>query len=420
LSPPSLFSVLKNLKGNARGLVMTEPLWGIPFNLYIPYASIYMVALGLSDQQIGLIASISWGFQVVMALVGGIITDKLGRRNATLIFELFSWSVPALISALAQNFWFFLIAGIVNSVWRIVHNSWSCLLVEDTNPDDLVDVYAWIYIAGLVVAFFSPLAALLIKSFSLVPAMRGIYFFAAAMFATKAFAAYALTEETQQGKVRMRETRGQSLFSFVKEYRQVTSDLLKSTPTLLTMGIMLILSASGMVNSNFWGILVTEKLGIQPENLAYFQIVRSIIMILFFFVVLPRLRRLPFKLPMMVGFLGLVISDIILITSPVRGYVPLVISVILSACSYAVVGPRLDQMVVLTVDAKERARIQSLMFVVIILLTSPFGWISGVLSAQNKILPFILNICLFSIGILLSLLLGTRVARPVAAEEAIV
>ncbi|HET59789.1 MAG TPA: MFS transporter, partial [Chloroflexi bacterium] len=132
MSQPSLFSVLKNLKGNARGLVMTEPLWGIPYNLYMPYASIYMLALGLNDQQIGLIASISWGFQVVMALLGGIITDKLGRRNATLIFELFSWSVPALISALAQNFWFFLIAGIVNSVWRIVHNSWSCLLVEDT------------------------------------------------------------------------------------------------------------------------------------------------------------------------------------------------------------------------------------------------------------------------------------------------
>ena len=396
---------------------MTEPLWGIPYNLYIPYTSIYMLALGLNDRQIGLIASISWGFQVVMALLGGIITDKLGRRNATLIFELFSWSIPALISALAQNFWFFLIAGIVNSVWRIVHNSWSCLLVEDTNPDDLVDVYAWIYIAGLVVAFFTPLAAFLIKTFSLVPAMRGIYFFAAAVFAIKAFAAYALTEETQQGKVRLQETRGQSLFSFVKEYRQVVSGLLKSTPTLLTMGIMLILSASGMVNGNFWGILVTEKLGIQPEILGYFQIVRSVIMILFFFVVLPRLRHLPFKLPMTIGFIGLVISDIILITSPVRGYLPLVISVILSACSYAVVGPRLDQMVVLTVDAKERARIQSLMFVVIILLTSPFGWISGVLSSQNKILPFILNICLYSIGILLSLLLGTQVARPTAVEE---
>ena len=48
-----LITTLKNLTGNPRGCVYTEPLWGIPFNLYAPYASVYMVALGLSDAQIG-------------------------------------------------------------------------------------------------------------------------------------------------------------------------------------------------------------------------------------------------------------------------------------------------------------------------------------------------------------------------------
>ena len=127
----SLITTLKSLRGNPRGCVYPEPLWGLPFHLYIPYVSIYMLALGLSDKQIGLIVSISWGFQVVLALFSGVITDKLGRRLTTLIFDIVSWSIPALISAVAQNFWYFLIAGIINSVWRITHNSWSCLLVED-------------------------------------------------------------------------------------------------------------------------------------------------------------------------------------------------------------------------------------------------------------------------------------------------
>ena len=51
-----------------------------------------------------------------MALLSGVITDKLGRRLTTLIFDILSWSVPALISAIAQNFWYFLIAGVINSV----------------------------------------------------------------------------------------------------------------------------------------------------------------------------------------------------------------------------------------------------------------------------------------------------------------
>ena len=51
-----MLATLRKLTGNARGCVYTEPLWGIPYNLFVPYASIYMLSLGLRDTQIGLIA----------------------------------------------------------------------------------------------------------------------------------------------------------------------------------------------------------------------------------------------------------------------------------------------------------------------------------------------------------------------------
>lgn len=54
-----LIITLLNLEGNPRASVYTEPMWGIPFNLYIPYTSVYMLALGISDVQIGIIASLS-------------------------------------------------------------------------------------------------------------------------------------------------------------------------------------------------------------------------------------------------------------------------------------------------------------------------------------------------------------------------
>ena len=112
----SLFATLRSLRGNPRGCVYFEPLWGIPFNLYAPYVSIYMIALGMSEKQIGLIVSISWVFQIFLALISGVVTDKIGRRLATLISDILSWSIPALISAVAQNFWYFLIAGVINSI----------------------------------------------------------------------------------------------------------------------------------------------------------------------------------------------------------------------------------------------------------------------------------------------------------------
>ena len=402
----SLIATLKSLKGNPRGCVYPEPLWGIPFNLYAPYVSIYMVALGLSDKQIGLIVSISWGFQIFLALISGVVTDKLGRRLTTLIFDIISWSVPALISAVAQNFWYFLAAGIINSIWRITHNSWSCLLVEDAEQDQLVDIYTWIYIANLMVGFIAPLAGLLIGAFSLVPTMRGLYIFAAFMFTLKAVVTYQMTEETQQGKIRMHETRHQSIFDILGEYKGVVRDLLQTPQTLYTAGIILIITISNLISGSFWGIIVTEKLHIPAQNLAIFPFVKSAIILFFFFMIMPRIKEMHFKLPMTAGFLGFVASQILLISAPDQGYLFLLSSAFLEACSFAAVSPLVDQMIVLTIDPKERARIQSILYVGIILLTSPFGWIAGTLSGLNKDLPFILNIALFIIGALLAYLAG--------------
>lgn len=416
----SLITSLKNLSGNPRGCVYTEPLWGIPYNLYAPYISIYMLAIGLSDKQIGLIVSISWGFQIFLALLSGVVTDKLGRRRTTLIFDLLAWVLPSLISAAAQNFWFFLAAGVINSIWRVSHNSWTCLLVEDTDPDQLIDIYTWIYISNQLVGFIAPLTGILIGAFSLVPTVRGLYIFAAFVFTIKAILTYWFTQETEQGKIRLHETRHQSTLSVLGEYKSVLREILRSPATLYTAGIMLVFSISVMISASFWGIIVTEKLHIPARNLAIFPFVKSAVMLLFFFIVMPRINKLHFKLPMILGFLGLAVSQVLLITAPDQGYTFLIISIFLEACCFATTWPLLDRMIALTIDPLERARVQSILSVGIILLTAPFGWIAGSLSGFDKSLPFILSISLFVIGMILAYLAGKdSQGRPAAVAPGI-
>jgi MFS family permease len=377
-----------------------------------------MVALGLVDTQIGLVISISWGFQIILALLSGVITDKMGRRRTTLVFDILAWSIPAVISALAQDFWYFLAAGIINSAWRITQNSWTCLLVEDADQRQLVGIYTWIYIANQLVGFVAPLAGVIIGVYSLVPTMRGLYAFAAGMFTLKAVLTYLVTQETEQGKVRMHETRHQSVFGVLSGYKRVVGALLHTPQTLYTAGIMLVLSISTLISSNFWAIILTEKLRIPAQNLALFPFVKSGIILGFFFLVMPQINKMHYKLPMVLGFLGFIASQLVLITTPSQNYIFLILSVVLEACSFAAVSPLVDQMVVLTIDPKERARIQSILSVGVILLTSPFGWIAGTLSGLNKNLPFILNIALFTIGGVLAYLAGQASQKRLAAEAA--
>jgi hypothetical protein len=290
------------------------------------------------------------------------------------------------------------------------------LLVEDAEPGQLVDIYTWIYIANLLVGFVAPLTGVLIGIFSLVPTIRGLYVFAAIMFTLKAIVTYWMTEETAQGQVRLRETRDQSVFHVLSGYRGVLRELLHTPRTLHTAGIMLVISISRLISGNFWAIIVTEKLYIPAENIAVFSFIRSAITLIFFFVVMPRLNKMHFKVPMVVGFLGFVISQVVLITTPELGYPSLILSVFLEACSFAAVGPLVDQMTVLTISARERARIQSILHVGIILLTSPFGWIAGTLSEIDRDLPFILNIVLFAMGAALAYVAGSQ--KSPAAEAA--
>jgi len=206
-----LINTLFNLEGNPRASVFTEPIWGIPFNLYIPYASIYMLKLGINDAQIGMIASLGLIIQPVLALLSGAITDKYGRRLTTLVTDLISWSIPCLIWALAQDIRYFFVAAIFNAAWRISMNSWTCLLVEDAEADQLVHIWTWIHISGLMAAFFAPLAGILIGVIDLVPAVRALYLFSFVLMTAKAVILYHFSTETRQGYIRMEETRDKPL-----------------------------------------------------------------------------------------------------------------------------------------------------------------------------------------------------------------
>jgi MFS family permease len=393
-----LVTTLLNLEGNPRASVFTEPMWGIPYNLFSPYASVYMLALGINDAQIGAVTSLGLVIQPLFALLSGAITDKFGRRLTTFISDLLAWSLPCLIWAVAQDIRYFIVAVIFNAMWRIPSNSWTCLLVEDADENQLVHIWTWVYIAGLLSGFFAPLAGVMVGTIELVPAVRLLYLLAFLMMTMKGWILYRYSTETRQGHIRMQETRTQPFFSLLGGYGAVLKQILRTPHTLVVLGIMFVVSVVMMVNGTFWSILVTEKLDIPAEHLAIYPFAKSALMLILYFVLVPRLNLRRFRNPMLLGFTGFLVSHLILITMPAGNYWLLLISVLIEAISLAMYGPMLDSLVIISIAPEERARINAILASVVILLTSPFGWIAGQLSEANRTFPFILNICLFLAG----------------------
>jgi Na+/melibiose symporter-like transporter len=235
----------------------------------------------------------------------------------------------------------------------------------------------------------------------LVPTVRGLYLFAFVMMTAKFVIMNGMVTETKQGLIRMEQTHNQSLFSLLSGYKAVFSEILHTPQTLFTLGVMLVMSTSGMINNTFWSIYVTEKIHIPAQHLSLYPFARSIIMLFFFFLVMPKIRNLNFRNPMLIGFCGYILAQTILVTSPEKGYLVLLLSTLIEAVSFATVSTLLDKMVVVTVDPQERARILAILYVIMISFTSPFGWIAGQLSEINRIIPFLLNIGFFISGIVL-------------------
>ena len=159
-----LLRVLADNRGNPRTLVLIEPLWGIPYNLIAPFATLYMYTQGVADVQIGLILSVTMVVQVLFSFFGGILSDKLGRKFTTMMGDFFGWALACLVWAVSNNFWLFLAAALLNCFEQINQTAWYCLLIEDAHPKDLVGLYTWVNIGGLVAVFFAPLSGLFVSS----------------------------------------------------------------------------------------------------------------------------------------------------------------------------------------------------------------------------------------------------------------
>lgn len=408
-----LVQVLRDNGGNPRTLVLIEPLWGIPYNLISPFATLYMYTQGITDVQIGMILSIAMVIQMFFSFFGGILSDKLGRKTTTMMGDFFGWVLACLVWSVSNNFWLFLIAAILNCFEQINQTAWYCLLIEDANQKDLVGIYTWATIGGLVAVFFAPLSGLFVSSYSMVPVVRVLYLvFAVTMF-TKTLITFRFCQETKQGKIRRRETKNISVFHMLGEYRHLIPDLVRNRGVMKAVAVSAILYITNMVNTNFFGLYVTQRLGLSENFLALFPILNAAVMLIFMVGIQYRIDVKKFRIPLCIGLILYAMAALTLIFSPVGGLGFVLVYVLITAVAAALVNPRKDALLQLNLNIQERARLNALVMASTIALSSPFGYLAGWLSSVDRRLPFVLTFSLFFTAMLVIF----RIQEPQIKEK---
>jgi MFS family permease len=403
----SLFHTLTKLKDNQRACVYTEPLWGVSMNLCIPYLSVYMLALGLKDTQVGLIVTINTLSQMVFSFLSGPFTDKIGRRKATALFDILAWCIPSLIWWRAENFWFFLTAAVLNGTNGVTTNSWHCLLVEDADKKQITKLYSFVIACAQLSAVFAPITAVLISKLTLVPAIRILFISGFFLMVTKVIILYLASKETGKGKARIIETRGKNIFQLTAGYGEVIKIILNSRGTVFSIAIAALAWIVSTINSAFWQIIVSKKLLVPEAALPLFMVFRSMLAIFFLFIVIPKFSKGLLRLPLILGFAVYFTGQCLLINVPVDGmlkYPLLCVSLVFDGFGVGMLGMLSESLIALHVNPDKRAGIMAIRYMLMMVATAPFGWIGGALSDISRNLPFALNMVLLATGIVITLL----------------
>jgi len=394
--------------------VYTEPLWGLSLNLCIPYASVYMLAVGLNDSQIGLVATVYTLSQMVFAFLSGPVTDKMGRRKATAVFDFIAWCVPCVIWWRAENLWFFIAAALFNGAMQIPTNAWDCLLIEDAEKSQITGINSLVVIAAQLSVLFAPISAVLFSRLTLVRAIRILYLNAFAVMTLKLTLLYIFSRETKMGAVRLEESKGKSLFSLGAGYGGVLKIIVKSRGTVFAIVITTLVWIVNLINTTFWQVIVSKRLLVPDAVLPFFPLLKSAITIVLLFLIAPRITGESLKIPLLAGFACYFTGQALLIFVPAGSpakYALLCVSLVFDSFGYGYLFMLAKSLTAIHIHAAERARVQAIMNLIVMAATAPFGWIGGVLSDMSRILPFVLNLVFLCAGFCVTVLYYGKV-RP--------
>ncbi|MGE5550489.1 MAG: MFS transporter [Bacteroidota bacterium] len=397
-APRHTAAMLRGIRGNARVLLLNEPLFVIPFGLYTVYASLYMRELGLSARQIGLLASVGAAGYMAFSTVAGHIVDRLGRRRTTLLFDLVAWSLAMLLFATARNFPQFLLATLANSLAAIPATAWSCWLVEDYQPEERLPIFTALQMATPLGAFFTPLGGWLIRQAGVVPGTRLLYVFAFVSMTAMFFIRNRWTTESRVGAARQKTTGKHTFSESWRDYGRSLKLLAANRTAMVYFVLTGMLWFRDSLVAPFVQLLLVDRLEMPEGLLAVFPAVGGAATIVVLIYVLPYLLGRE-RVGVAWGLLLSAASIAVLLFAPAGNVLWVSLSNILGAAGLAVLTPALNTGWNNALGDAERAKVLAIAAVVWSLMKLPAGYVGGVLYHIAPVWPFVACMALLLLGL---------------------
>lgn len=402
--------LLPDLPSNSRYSILVEPMWAVFGGMILFYAPLYMKGIGLSDIEIGLVNAANLFASFIFHFFASPITNKLGRKRTSLIFDLISWSIPMFIWAISCNFWYFLAAYVINASVKVVSVSWYCLTIEDAQDSQRPKIFGILNLINYSTGIFTPVTGLFIARFGTVSTLRVMYIIGMISMTLMFILRNHLVTETKAGMELMKHHSEMSLLQGMKKYIITIRNAFRNRIFIL-MSVIYILTVF-IFNMNFFQVVyLKEHLKFSEGSLSLIPGINAVVSVILFTLVLPRLSSLRNERILSIALLISCIGYSLFLAIPERSITILLATIAVIAVGDFTMKTFRESVFMNHAGEHEKADLFSAVQTLTTFVCIPSGYISGYLYSMNQQSPFIVILCLFILALLFSLLLNVEMGR---------
>ena len=391
---------------NAKVLVITETLWGIPMSWLFFYQAIFMRSLGMSDVFIGFTAMLPFVFQIFLPMLGGYLADKFGRKRILMLFDSVGWTGALLIWFMAREPWQIIAAMIFQGLSTAIYGVWETLLVEDTELAYRVSIYSFVQIIYVFGGILTPVAGALVSLYGVEQGCRYMFFITLMTVTTTLVIRQICLRESKIGRMLL-SSEGDSLLGS-EGYGGTLRTVTKHKKLLTLFALTIIGSIEYPLVNTFKPLYLVDPnaLALDESIVSIIPMVSSIPSLVALSFLVPRLKYERMKKALTFsyacGFFGLTT----LILAPKGSMILATFSAVLDSARFIATFSILRVFFANMIDEVNpfaRAKVMSLIVTFSALVSWPVPLVGGYLYEASPILPFVLGAIFLVLSVCLTL-----------------
>ncbi len=396
-------------QGNARPLVFFNIFWTVPNAFLVVYLQLFMAERGLSKIEIGTITSAQVAVQMVGALCGGYLADRLGRLRTVMWVDILTWPAAYVCFSLADGYLGFLAGAVlVGGVFTLMP-AWSALYLAGSPPEKRLQMFGLLQMPWFLGSILIFPAYYVVGRYGVTDTCRLLFALGAVSSLAGWYLRGRMLVETDPPRRPLRPSLREVKHLLTGHWLAFQA-LVRRRQLTYVFCIQVLFQAAVVIASTYNYLYLADPrgVGLAPRTLAFLPLFGGCTNLLTTLTVVPFV-----SLPRVFWFLGgglafMALNATLLLLAPVGALTVVLTAAVCGAAGFAVYNPSVSAVWSNLMTDRERPRILAFTTVASMTLTMPIPTLAGALYNVNPRGPLLTILWIYAMMAACAVLAAAR------------